>query len=760
MSAAEVRARIARCMLAAGDGGDGAPDPAARVGGFTLRPDQSRTLARIRAALREFGGALVADRPGTGKTVLALAIAAEHSGPALIVAPAALREQWSRAAARAEVPMIFVSVESLSRGALPPRGGLVIVDEAHHVRTPGTRRYARLAATCLDARVILLTATPVVNRRADRDALLALFLGRRSERMAPEEESRCIIRGYAATDRPAVMRIGAIGSPLDIPGLADAIATLPPPFPLAAGADARALVVMTLAMAWRSSVAALDVALRRRLQRGEVIADILRAGGLPSRELLRHWVLADESTQLALHELLATPCCAPAGSEIIATSGSTAANGTLAGLERHLTAVRAIRDRIRPHRSADAAARAAAILALADAHPDRRLVVFARHAETVRALHAELRHHAGVVAIIGGRVVAAAGRWSRDEILRAIGPRARPLRANDPRAIRFLLATDVVAEGVEMQGVGIVVHADLPWTPARLEQRLGRVTRVGSSTREVFEVWLRAPRAARAIIRLGARLRRKRDARSEALAEAAATARIAALLSRWCDGVPHGSAARHACVAAACDGFVTVLREGTLLCWLVGERRDGRWRVSSAPRRVLRLLRAAADAHDDVLFPRDRLAIERIIRRTVAGRAARALTSAARITERSAPRTETDRRARQVRARLAPLLAHAPALARPAIARSHSEWLRALDGPLEAERERRLDALLRTERDDARFARRLGALLTRRITPERHEPHRGPVRLVALLVLAPTTRATAAPVPSPPSASPGSAAPR
>jgi hypothetical protein len=43
-----------------------------------------------------------------------------------------------------------------------------------------------------------------------------------------------------------------------------------------------------------------------------------------------------------------------------------------------------------------------------------------------------------------------------------------------------LLATDVAAEGLDLQGAERVVHYDLPWTPMRLDQREGRAVRAGS----------------------------------------------------------------------------------------------------------------------------------------------------------------------------------------------------------------------------------------------------------------------------------------
>ena len=45
----------------------------------------------------------------------------------------------------------------------------------------------------------------------------------------------------------------------------------------------------------------------------------------------------------------------------------------------------------------------------------------------------------------------------------------------------LLLTTDLASEGVNLQDASVVVHLDLPWTAARLEQRVGRVARLASA---------------------------------------------------------------------------------------------------------------------------------------------------------------------------------------------------------------------------------------------------------------------------------------
>ena len=158
---ASVRGRIAHEILTA-------ERPPATLGALTLYPYQQRAVARLRQLLRLAGGAMLADATGLGKTFVALAVGTAFER-LLIVVPAALLDAWHRSAERAGVDASFISTERLSRGARPPMADpeLVIVDEAHHFRNPRTKRYAALAELCDRARVLLLSATPLQNRRDD-----------------------------------------------------------------------------------------------------------------------------------------------------------------------------------------------------------------------------------------------------------------------------------------------------------------------------------------------------------------------------------------------------------------------------------------------------------------------------------------------------------------------------------------------------------------------------------------------------------------
>ena len=57
--------------------------------------------------------------------------------------------------------------------------------------------------------------------------------------------------------------------------------------------------------------------------------------------------------------------------------------------------------------------------------------------------------------------------------------------------IKILLGTDAASEGLNLQRLGSLIHIDLPWNPTRLEQRKGRIQRIGQRYPEVWIANLR-----------------------------------------------------------------------------------------------------------------------------------------------------------------------------------------------------------------------------------------------------------------------------
>ena len=50
------------------------------------------------------------------------------------------------------------------------------------------------------------------------------------------------------------------------------------------------------------------------------------------------------------------------------------------------------------------------------------------------------------------------------------------------KEIRILISTDAGGEGLNLQFCHVVINYDIPWNPMRLEQRIGRVDRIGQTS--------------------------------------------------------------------------------------------------------------------------------------------------------------------------------------------------------------------------------------------------------------------------------------
>ena len=109
--------------------------------------------------------------------------------------------------------------------------------------------------------------------------------------------------------------------------------------------------------------------------------------------------------------------------------------------------------------------------------PRQKLVVFTEHRDTLNALQRR-------IATLLGRpnaVTVIHGGMRREE-----RRRAQETFLNDPET-QVLLATDAAGEGINLQRAHLMVNYDLPWNPNRLEQRFGRIHRIGQ--REVCHLW-------------------------------------------------------------------------------------------------------------------------------------------------------------------------------------------------------------------------------------------------------------------------------
>ncbi|MCB9789289.1 MAG: DEAD/DEAH box helicase [Deltaproteobacteria bacterium] len=108
---------------------------------------------------------------------------------------------------------------------------------------------------------------------------------------------------------------------------------------------------------------------------------------------------------------------------------------------------------------------------------NRRVIIFTEYGDTKRYLRDQLREAIAGTPHAEERIVEIHG--GMDDEARADVQE----RFNDPTShARILLATDAAREGVNLQGAcADLFHFDIPWNPARLEQRNGRIDRTGQS---------------------------------------------------------------------------------------------------------------------------------------------------------------------------------------------------------------------------------------------------------------------------------------
>ena len=488
-----VRRTIASSYLAA-------PTVAATLGDIQLAAHQVDAAARILTLVDAYGGALLADATGLGKTYVAIAVA-RRAMPALVVAPAALRSMWRKSLERAGTHADVVSYESLSRGAVvEQRYALVILDEAHHARNPRSRRYAALAKTTWGAKVLLLTATPVHNRARDIGSLLALFLGSCAFSLSQSEMSRFIVR-RAARDCSMRDELPRLAKPqwIDVPGNAEtlhAIRSLPAAVPPADGSVAHALLILGLIRAWTSSEFALRETLKRRLRRAAAFASALEGGHRPARRELEAWLTLDDAIQLGFPELFAADT-------------TVDVPGLSAALGAHVEGVRTVLRALDGNKGLTDESRIAALRKVCDRHASVPVVAFTQFADTARAMFRATARDGGVALVTGSGARVASGSVAVDEIVHGFDVEFDGRTARRAFPLRLLIATDVLSEGLSLRRGGVLVHLDLPWTIARLEQRVGRLRRLGSIHRAIHVYAIGPPVGARELMHVIRALQRK-----------------------------------------------------------------------------------------------------------------------------------------------------------------------------------------------------------------------------------------------------------
>lgn len=469
---------------------------------------QRDAALRVRALLDSDGGCLLADDVGLGKTHMAAAVVSscrEVWGDVLIIAPAAVLPKWR--ATLGEAPSARLqSYAALVRQPPVRAPDLLVVDEAHRLRNPSSKRHRIVEQLARRSRLLLITATPMHNSSADVRSLLGLLVGlppRASGEHLARALARRMVRRVQASIDWLYGSAGVLGTRPRSEGRLETIAVSGELRGLLAGMGrtARAcfpelghrsgLLEGLLLRRLESSPAAYLATLRRCAAYLDRAMEAAAAGrALPRRDYQRLFGAVGSQAVFSFMFDTLPP---------VSASGLLACRDvvseSIARAEVAATADDTKRD---------------ALDALLGTVAGPTVVVTAFEA-TARHLIQGLVHRSphlvtGRYALVGGR------RVSRGVALRAFSPEAPPSDA-------VLIATDVVGEGLDLQGARHLVHYDRPWNPMVLAQREGRLLRLGSPHQTVRITTLRRPEGLESRLRVGDILSAKRRAIDELLGD-------------------------------------------------------------------------------------------------------------------------------------------------------------------------------------------------------------------------------------------------
>jgi superfamily II DNA or RNA helicase len=482
---------------------------------------------------------VLADDPGAGKTIMGGLLVKElimrgDAASVLVVAPGSLVGQWQdEMREKFGLDFELLTKDLIEQGGNPFAGGglwlarldvlarnndaildkaceidwdLVIFDEAHKMsasvfgsEVKKTKRYQMGERLGSARNVLLMTATPHSGKEEQFQLFLALLDADRFEgvvregtrrvdvsdlmrRMVKEEllrfdgtrlfpERRSNTVQYPLSDGEKALYVAVTEYVRYQMNLADRLQDKDNRRKVAVG-----FALTSLQRRLASSPASIHRSLERRLNRLQTELREARLGVAAPRPVDLGQVDVDDLDELTDEEREAL--------EDKAVSAVTAAAST-SELETEIAALTRLEQKARAIRNSPSYSkwdRLRETLDDADQMRDasgarRKVIIFTEYKDTLDDITGRLRNHLGrddaVVTIHGG---------TRREDRR----KAQETFRNDDRCV-YLVATDAAGEGINLQSAHMLINYDLPWNPNRIEQRFGRVHRIGQ--REVCHMW-------------------------------------------------------------------------------------------------------------------------------------------------------------------------------------------------------------------------------------------------------------------------------
>jgi superfamily II DNA or RNA helicase len=417
----------------------------------------------VRKVLKQFRGrVLLADEVGLGKTIEAGMALKEYllrglARRVLILTPATLVGQWEEemrtkfdvefatsydgllrrdAVAFWAQPRVITSIAAARRAEhyqllAAQNYDLVVVDEAHHLKNRQTQNW-KLVNALQKRFLLLLSATPVQNSLVELYNLLTLL---KPGIFKTEREFR---QSYMTTDKPRV--------PANRERMRDLMRDV-------MIRNTRSLVDVRL-----PSRHAVTVRLDPETEEAEAYAEL-------NRLMQEAYANETASHRLALRHLLSSAGSTPATA---ARAITRFASKSLASGNRKDWRDLAARYEALAH--SGPTAKEKALLELLNRNAEEKKIVFVHHHETLDRLSQLAEKEAMPFVCFEGAMS---------------GPEKDASIAHFRMGVPLLLSTESGGEGRNLQFCNTLVNFDLPWNPMAIEQRIGRIHRIGQ-TREVF----------------------------------------------------------------------------------------------------------------------------------------------------------------------------------------------------------------------------------------------------------------------------------
>ncbi len=431
-----------------------------QVRDMELLEHQVRTAKTV---LQRFHGkALLCDEVGLGKTIEAGLVFAELRlrgliRSALVLVPPSLIEQWQGEMRRkfsldlishddpafkaqgsdawGAHDFIIASIHTAKRephrsAILAREWDLIVVDEAHHLRNRNTQSW-RLASELRKQYCLLLTATPVQNNLEELFNLVTLL-------------EPGLLRTARQFQKHFIDKKDKL-APRNVDELHNLLAEV-------MVRNRRSTVGLQFTRRWARTDRIPPTAPERLLY--EAVADFVR----------KHLKTSKSKGGLSRMAVLAL--------QMALGSSAAAAAGTLERLSETPGLERAERDTLtglaEQALAQDDSSKVEHLLKLLAEFPDK-MVIFTQFRATLDLLQARLQKAGHVVAVFHGG-------------LQRLAKEAAIERFRGPA--RLLLCTEAGSEGRNLQFAHAICNFDLPWSPMRIEQRIGRLSRIGQ-TRDI-----------------------------------------------------------------------------------------------------------------------------------------------------------------------------------------------------------------------------------------------------------------------------------